>query len=260
MTGLQAHKSLVGAGEVFGEFATNLQYREARARYRFALPHVSGKRVLDVGCGARGGPVLLAESAAWVIGTDIEPAAIAEAELRFAHPRVRYATMPAERLTLPDGSVDVVTCFEVLEHVEDPSQAVREIRRVLAPGGVVICSSPNALWWSPDGRPLNPHHHREWTAEEFAALLGTGFPHVELHGERRGPAVTGALKPAIRAVKWLDPLGVRRRVPAWLKDVVSRVVFLAGGAKAIPELREEDFIIHPGVELDDEYLLVVCRG
>lgn len=244
---------------VFGDFATNLQYREARARYQFALPYVAGRRVLDVGCGARGGPVLLAEAAAEVVGTDAAPAAIEEAARRFPHPRVRYVAMPAERLTLADGSVDVVTCFEVLEHVEDPYRAVKEIRRVLAPGGMAVCSSPNARWWSPDGRPLNPHHHREWTAEEFAALLGTAFAHVELFGERRGPAVTGALKPAIRAVKTADPLGLRRFLPQPLKDRVSRWLVRMGGARPLERLREDDFIIHPAVAPDDEYMLAVCR-
>jgi SAM-dependent methyltransferase len=79
-------------------------------------------------------------------------------------------------LPFDDGAFDLVVCFEVIEHLERQDEAIAELARVLAHGGVLAISSPNRGVY-PAG---NPHHLHEYTPEELSDALGKHFPHVEL--------------------------------------------------------------------------------
>jgi SAM-dependent methyltransferase len=149
---------------------------EAQARER-----APGYRVLDVGCGPKPYYPFFAGSASEYVGVDVveNPAA----ELRGS----------VEDIPVPDASFDLVLCTQVLEHCDDPAQAVRELRRVTAPGGVVLASthgtqvyhpSPQDYWrWTHAGLSRLFDEHAEWgsvsvspgagTATTLAMLLGT---------------------------------------------------------------------------------------
>jgi SAM-dependent methyltransferase len=92
-------------------------------------------------------------------------------------------------LPLPDQSVDVVVNFQVIEHLWDQPQFVRECARVLRPSGVLLMSTPNRITFSP-GRdtPINPFHTRELNAGEMTELLrDAGFASVTMSGVFHGP-------------------------------------------------------------------------
>ena len=83
----------------------------------------------------------------------------------------------------------MVVSLQVVEHLWDQARFLRECRRVLAPGGALVLSTPNRLTFSP-GRdtPLNPFHTRELTATELAGLLvEAGFADVAVRGLHHGP-------------------------------------------------------------------------
>jgi SAM-dependent methyltransferase len=146
-------------------------------------------RVLDVGCGPKPYYPFFAERASEYIGVDVveNPAA----ELRG----------PVEDLPVPDGSFDLVLCTQVLEHCDDPRQAVAELRRVTAPGGRVLASthgtqvyhpSPEDYWrWTHAGLRRLFEEGADWgsvdvspgagTATTLAMLLGT---YVEIAARR----------------------------------------------------------------------------
>jgi SAM-dependent methyltransferase len=98
------------------------------------LRHVNGK-VLDVGCGA--GSVAKAVKRErpdlQVFGCDMSQSALAVASASAEGVVFRPAT--AEQLPFSDGELDFVWIFDVLEHVDDPAQVLREVARVLRPGG-----------------------------------------------------------------------------------------------------------------------------
>ena len=102
---------------------------------------VGGRRLLDVGCGTGGFSVLAGEAGADVWSVDASPEAAAIAGVRTAGRRVLVAT--AESLPLASASFDLVYCFSTLEHLGDASRAVREMVRVLRPGGRLYLHSPN---------------------------------------------------------------------------------------------------------------------
>jgi SAM-dependent methyltransferase len=105
-----------------------------------AGPPTTGRRVLDVACGTGVVSRLVVDTAASVTGVDVDPAVLAlAAELE---PRVTWVQGDAVALPLPDGAFDVAVCQQGLQYVGDPAAALGELRRVLAPGGVLGL----ALW------------------------------------------------------------------------------------------------------------------
>jgi SAM-dependent methyltransferase len=128
-------------------------------------------RVLDVGCGGKPYEPLFAPYADAYVGVD--PVENPRAELRG----------PVEALPVEDGGFDLVLCNQVLEHCDDPAQAVRELRRVTAPGGRVLASthgvmayhpSPTDYWrWTHAGLEKLFAENAAWASVRVTAASGT---------------------------------------------------------------------------------------
>jgi SAM-dependent methyltransferase len=146
------------------------------SRYYWASQFVAGRRVLDAGCGMAYGTALLAESgAAEAVGIDIA-ASVVEAAAADVGDAVRLEVGDLSHLNFTDGSFDVVVCFETIEHVEEPFAAMDELVRVLAPGGLIIISTPDRnATYSP-----NPHHRRELTRDELQTSLASRLANVQI--------------------------------------------------------------------------------
>jgi SAM-dependent methyltransferase len=70
---------------------------------------------------------------------------------------------------------DLVTLFEVIEHVEDPAALVHQVARLLRPGGLIAVSCPNESRWMPTGRifvDYPPHHLTRWRPDTLCRFLG----------------------------------------------------------------------------------------
>jgi len=107
---------------------------------RFLLPRhfFRGKAVVDLGCGnGRLGRLVIPDAAAYV-GVDLSEALLAFQVPEGAQARVDLVRASLERLPLLDASADVVLCWGVLHHVGDYRAAMREIERVLKPGGTLL--------------------------------------------------------------------------------------------------------------------------
>ena len=102
-----------------------------------------GKSVLDIGCGTGIFSRYFAGTGATVTSMDISPELIEQAKKETALP-ITYLIGDAERLPFPDGSFDVVAGSSILHHL-DPVVALKEVFRVLRPGGRCVFAEPNMM-------------------------------------------------------------------------------------------------------------------
>ena len=92
-----------------------------------------------------------------------------------------FVCATANQLPIADGSVDVITSFETIEHVPDDAALIKEFYRVLRASGILIISTPNQ--W-----PLAtaPFHVREYNRRSFIAALEGHFECVEIYNQNSG--------------------------------------------------------------------------
>ncbi len=189
-------------------------------RYLFAAQFAAGKRVLDIASGEGYGAAALAETAAQVDGFDADEAAVAHARATYQdHPRLsfRCAKIDEYFASAPPESYDLVTAFEILEHVDEPTQhrLLEGIRRVLAPGGVAVVSTPDKQLYSDVRLGKNPFHVRELYRNEFSELCESVFPSVRIFEQLTftGSAVfqQGTRQGSLAEMSWSDLLRLKGR-------------------------------------------------
>lgn len=106
-----------------------------------------GKTVLDAGCGTGELPYLIAQKGALrVVGVDYSKEAIGVAQKTYALPNLSYVCEDIKKIK---GKFDVITTLGTLEHVDDPLGVLRQLKRMLKPGGSLIVTCPN--WTNPRG-------------------------------------------------------------------------------------------------------------
>ncbi|HKD06345.1 MAG TPA: methyltransferase domain-containing protein [Bryobacteraceae bacterium] len=156
-------------------------YNEHLARYRFAERFCEGAKVLDAGCGSGYGAAQLTNASS-VVGTDVSAEAVEYATRNFAAARIAFAQARCESLPFGNKTFDVVTAFEVIEHLERWRDLLTEACRVLSDTGVLLISTPNKSYYAEmrsEAGP-NPFHCHEFEFDEFQKALREVFPHVQL--------------------------------------------------------------------------------
>ncbi|HEX8523542.1 MAG TPA: class I SAM-dependent methyltransferase [Tepidisphaeraceae bacterium] len=123
--------------------------------------------VLDVGCGL--GDVLSELDPRYTLhGTDYAKFNVGVANRRLAG-KAKITQASIYDLPYTSNTFDVALCLEVLEHIEDDARAVREIARVLKPGGILIAAVPYTFYWPEYLRLMG--HFRHYTRESFSNLM-----------------------------------------------------------------------------------------
>lgn len=129
-----------------GEFRTLHDINTARLDFVDTHAVVSGKRILDVGCGGGLLSEAMAARGGHVTGVDASETAVEVARLHLLESGldVDYQTTTAEALQAAgEGGYDIVTCMELLEHVPEPATLVDACTRLVRPGGAVFFSTIN---------------------------------------------------------------------------------------------------------------------
>jgi 2-polyprenyl-6-hydroxyphenyl methylase/3-demethylubiquinone-9 3-methyltransferase len=161
------------------------------------LPNWNGVKVLDVGCGGGFSCEFMAKRGAIVSGVDLSPACIESARLHAQKTRltIDYRAGVAEQLPFESNQFDCVVCVDVLEHIADLAQTLREVSRVLKPGGIFFFDTPNRtlfskivlIWVLEDILRKIPRGIHDWNKfikpEELIPLLRSqGFGNIEIEG------------------------------------------------------------------------------
>ena len=177
------------------------------ATYKYCIPFIRGKVVLDYGCGTGYGTSLISEYCTQITGIDISPEALSYAQSHFSAPNLNYLQIkPAEIAPLPfsDRSFDVILSFQVIEHVQDISAYLRELDRVLAPDGRVAIATPDrsARLFSFQ-KPWNLWHLREYTQTQLQDTLSEYFSDVNVLQTGGKPEILQTELKRIGRLKWL---------------------------------------------------------
>ena len=206
---------------------------EHAARYKFALWFVENASVLDIACGTGYGIGVVQSKARRVTGVDIDPEA---ARAALSECNERGSVLLADGLGLPfeDAAFDVVTSFETLEHLHERGEFLAELRRVLAPEGVLLLSTPNANYTKPiNGKPSNPFHIFEYRPEELRSELEAYFSIKQFLGQTLDGAIKippfydaqrrlpGDLRTQARLFGWK----VLNKAPFRLRESVSEAIW-----------------------------------
>lgn len=222
---------------------------EHHARYAFAAQFVRGKRIIECACG--GGlwaGELLRSDPTHIDAIDASVTAIRAARALGLGPRIRFEQADALQLPVADRTAEVFISLETIEHLDADRAFLAEVRRVLKPEGLFICSTPNRRIASPGcslaDRPWNPFHVREYTQDEFVRLLSRSFARIELFGQNPQPPSHVAL---------LDWAG--RALPRRLAGSAARI-------RKLPALWSDAYALHEVQPIEAgavyEYLVAVC--
>lgn len=169
----------------------NYWYQRHVVAYRIAAGRVSGRHVLDAGCGEGYGLAMLRDrGAARVVGADLDEQVIAHVQRRYADDGcVEAVCCELMALPLADDEIDLTVSFQVIEHLHDIPGYLRSLRRVTRPGGEILIATPNRLTFTPGSDvPVNPFHTKEFTAAELTEELeAAGYTVVQMLGIHHGP-------------------------------------------------------------------------
>ena len=196
---------------------------------------VEGASVLDVGCGDAGALIAFAEKGAKCAGIECFDTSLERGRLRAADHGVEVDLKKgvAESIPFPEASFDLVMLDNVLEHVTDRPGTLREVRRVLKPGGLLYMVTPKpfslySLWNDPHydlaGLVLMPRSMQIWYFEK-------------IRGGGKGTYDVGVIPTRRKIRELLDEAGFRITVPPrelwinYLRDRVSRPEEVRAGIK-----------------------------
>lgn len=224
---------------------------EHLARYEFGARFVKDRVVVDCACGSGiGSEAFAAAGARSVTAFDVSEDDVKRARARATLPNLAFEHGSALDLPVEASSVDVYISFETIEHLEDDVGFLKEVRRILKPDGLFLCSTPNRLVTNPGAtiseRPWNKFHVREYSEREFVGLLRQTFSSVRLYGQN--PKRTWLADSMGRLGRVLPRHGAVRinqvlKLPQFLADSLSR---------------------HAVVDMSPayayEYLVAVCRA
>ena len=260
------------------EHISNIEFIRILSPYIFIQGMVGGKSVLDIGCGFGHGAWLLASNGAkQVVTVDLDKIKTLRVQGICSNLKnFNTLVMDAQRLGFKDHSFQVITCFEVIEHIPKPEVVLSEIRRLLKTDGVLLLTTPNrAVRLLPFQPPWNKEHLREYTLRSFRKTLQRHFPSFELLGIYGEPRLHKHYKDIwkqkpIHFYFGFIILMIRRLMPARVKRWITNQ--LNGGKQKgspfastdllhnMPSVTDhENWPFHLG-DLDEDYLnfFVIC--
>lgn len=218
--------------------------------------------LLEVGCGEGRGVDILASQIDSYLGLDKIPEVIGM--LSEKYPDYSFQTAHIPPLSgVPSDTYDTVVSFQVIEHIEDDKLFLRELHRVLKPGGQAIISTPNIHF----SLSRNPWHIREYTPEQLKSLCESIFSSTitkGIGGNAKVMEYHDANRKSVRKFTRWDILNLQYRLPASLLKVpyevlnrMNRNALHRQEGKKVTDITHEDYplIDDPSQALDLFYIM-----
>lgn len=146
------------------------------ATYQFGSKYAKGKRVLDYGCGSGYGSFILSNVAEKVTAIDTDKDTIEYAKSNYSASNLDY-----KNISKLNEKFDLITSFQVIEHVDNVKNYIAQLRSLLKPNGYVLLSTPerkNRLFKYIQ-KPWNIYHKREYSEETIRRQLMKIFDKIE---------------------------------------------------------------------------------
>ena len=231
--------------------------------YYLAMPFIKGD-LLELGCGEGRGVELLSPLADSYLALDKIDEVIEK--LKSAHPDVDFRQAVFPPFTgLADNSFDSIVSFQVIEHVKQDGDFLKEIHRVLKPGGVAVLTTPNIV----KTLTRNPWHIREYTAPELTALAGKYFDQVEMKGVTGNEKVWAYYeenKRSVQKITRFDIFNLQYRLPAALLRVpydllnrMNRNKLNEANNSLVATINHEDYLLTEKAEEALDLFLIVRK-
>ena len=202
------------------EKSDNYVFQRSLLAYHRAAELVEGD-ILEVGTGTGYGVEIIAPKATRYISLDKQ---LPNTPLQLEN--VEYYYMEVPPIGFENTSFDSVVSFQVIEHIEKDIDFVREVSRVLRPGGKFVVSTPNA----PMSITRNPWHVREYNADELRNLLECHFSKVEAYGVVGNEKIMEYYRKnrmSVRKITRFDIFDLQHRLPRKLLqipyDILNRI-------------------------------------
>jgi ubiquinone/menaquinone biosynthesis C-methylase UbiE len=216
------------------DYIHNLEFIRILSPYVLICGSVKKRSVLDVGCGSgHGAWLFMMKGAHSVLTLDLDKTRVYQA-YRLCKDFNNFLAlfMDAQKMGFKDHTFQVVTCFEVIEHVPHPDLLFSELRRMMKSDSILFLTTPNrAMRLLPLQRPWNPEHLCEYTVRDLRRNLKNHFPFFEIFGIYGEPKINeyyrkiwgkNALKAYFGWTAWimdrLTPVSAKRWLRAKLSD------------------------------------------
>ena len=194
----------------------NVIFQRHMIAYKEASKLISGT-VLEIGCGEGYGISELVKFSKKYIGVDKFDTFISE-EIKKNNDIVFHKMEIPPLLNIEANSIDFVVTFQVIEHIQDDHYFLKEIFRVLKPGGKLLLTTPNKLM----SLSRNPWHIREYTPFEMKDILSKYFAKTQVNGVYGNDLVMEYYKKNKESVKKItrfDIFNFQYILPRWILQV-----------------------------------------
>jgi len=152
----------------------------------FAREYCKDKTVLDFGCGSGYGVYLLSLVSKEAFGVDTDKNVISECVKNYKQNNLSFLIIESKKKTkFEDRFFDLITSFQVIEHIQDVARYLIELKRILKEDGVIFITTPNRKYrLLPFQKPSNPEHIREYNLKALKRELDLIFKNVQILGIR----------------------------------------------------------------------------
>ncbi len=193
----------------------NVIFQRHLAAYKEASKLTSGT-ILEIGSGEGYGVAELSKKSQKYIAVDKYDSPIDE-ELK-KNNNIEFFEMNVPPLDFAENTFDFVVTFQVIEHINDDEEFIKEIYRVLKPGGKLILTTPNRLM----SLSRNPWHVREYSPDEMREILNNSFKNINIKGIYGNDKVMkyyNENKKSVDKIRRFDLFKLEQNLPRWILQI-----------------------------------------